>query len=141
MPLSSLSLSERLPWRNGSVRSLRNLAGIVLLACGFAGCQRSPSPSGAAEPSAVAARVNGKDIARAEVEKYLRVRIYGQPQKPTGDAEKILRLEVLRELVTGEIMAQKAGQLKLQPTAAEIEAEVRKLKGNVSDAEFKMSLD
>ena len=87
--------------RNVSVRSACHLAGIVLLSCGFLGCQRSPSTP----PSAAAARVNGKEITRAEVEKYLRVRTYNQPQKPTGDAEKALRLEVLRELIMGEIMA------------------------------------
>ena len=123
--------------RNVSVRSACHLAGLVLLACGFLGCQRAPSTP----PSAAAARVNGKEIPRAEVEKYFRVRTYNQPQKPTGDAEKALRLEVLRELIMGEIMAQKAAQLKLQPTEAQVDAEVRNLKGNVSEAEFKMSLD
>ena len=121
--------------KNSRLAGTCNLAGIVLLASIFLGCAKAPS-------AAVAARVNGKDIARADVEKYLRVRAFDMPQKPTGDAEKTLRLEVLRELITQEIMAQKAGQLKLQPSAAEVETEVRNLKSKASsEAEFKMSLD
>lgn len=121
--------------------SARRLAGILLLACGFFGCQRASSPSGAAGPAGLAARVNGKDIPRAEVEKHYRVRVFDMPQKPAGDAEQILKLEILRDLITGELMAQKAEQLKLAPTDAEVDTEFRTLKGNASDADFKKSLD
>jgi len=127
--------------RFAKCRTARRLAGIVLLACGFFGCQRASSPSGAAGPAGLAARVNGKDISRAEVEKHYRVRVFDMPQKPAGDAEQILKLEILRDLITGELMAQKAEQLKIAPTDAEVDTEFRTLKGNASDADFKKSLD
>ena len=126
--------------RNVNVGSAYSVAGIVLLACGFMGCQRASSPSGGAAPGGVAARVNGKDISRAEVEKHYQVRVFDMPQKPAGDAENILKLEILRDLITGELMAQKAEQLKLAPTDAEVDTEFRTLKGNASDEDFKKSL-
>ncbi|MGH9783283.1 MAG: peptidyl-prolyl cis-trans isomerase [Terriglobia bacterium] len=118
--------------------SARRLTAILLLTCGFVACQRTPSSA----PSAgLAARVNGKDISRADVEKHYQVRVFDMPQKPAGDAEQILKLEILRDLITGELMAQKAEQLKLAPTEAEVDTELRTLKANASDADFKKSLD
>jgi peptidyl-prolyl cis-trans isomerase SurA len=119
--------------------------GILLLVLACPACQRTPtsdpsSSSTSATPSGVAARVNGKDIPRADVEKYYQARIFDLDQKPTGDAVNILKLELLNDLITGELMAQKAQQLNLQPTEAEIDAEVQILKGNIPEEQFRASL-
>jgi peptidyl-prolyl cis-trans isomerase SurA len=134
-------MDQEAPLQFPKFRTARRVAGIVLLTCGLVACQRASSPSGAAAPSGLAARVNGKDITRAEVEKHYRVRTFDMPQKPAGDAEQMLKLEILRDLITGELMAQKAAQLKLAPTDAEVDTELRTLKGSSSDADFKKSLD
>ena len=105
-------------------------------------CQRTPSSSSAIgpAPAGVAARVNGKDIPRADVEKYFQARVFDLEQKPIGDAANILKLELLNDLITGELMSQKAQQLNLQPTPAEIDAEVQILKAGAPDEQFRASL-
>ena len=88
----------------------------------------------------MAARVNGKDIPRADVDKYYQARVFDLEQKPTGDAMNILKLELLNDLITGELMSQKAEQLDLQPTDAEIDAEVQILRGGAPEEQFQNSM-
>ncbi len=120
------------------------LGGILLLALCSAACERTttstPPSSSSPAPAGVAARVNGQDIPRSGVEKYYQARVFDLEQKPTSDAVDILKLELLKELITGELMSQKADSLNLQPTEAEIEAEAQILKGNIPDEQFRASL-
>jgi len=117
--------------------------GILLLVLASPACQRTPSSapsSSAASPSGIAARVNGKDIPHGDVEKYYQARVFDLEQKPAGDSVNILKLELLNDLITGELMSQKAQQLNLQPTEAEIDAEVQMLKGSIPEEQFRTSL-
>ena len=117
--------------------------GVLLIALASPACQRTPtsgSSGSATSPSGVAARINGKDIPSADVEKYYQARVFDLDQKPTGDAANILKLELLNDLITGELMAQKAQQLSLQPTEAEIDAEVQIVKGGIPEEQFRTSL-
>ena len=98
------------------------------------GCQR------AAQNNTTAAQVNGKAVPRAEVEKYFRLRTQQMPQKPAGDMANLMKLEILRELIASEVMLQKAAQLKLLPTDAEVEAEVKKVRGSASEEEFRKTI-
>ena len=131
---------------DGLLKNYRALPlGILLLVLASPACQRAPSTdpsssSSAASPSGIAARVNGEDVSHADVEKYYEARIFDLDQKPTGDAVNILKLELLNDLITGELMSQKAQQLNLQPTEAEIDAEVQILKGNIPEEQFLTSL-
>lgn len=116
--------------------------GVLLLALGVPACQKTSSPGTASSaPAGIAARVNGKDIPRTQVEKYYQARIFDLDQKPTGDAVNIMKLQLLNDLITGELMSQKAQELKLQPTEAEIDAEVQSVKGNVPEEQFRTSLE
>ena len=130
---------------NGLLKNGRGLRlGILLLALASPACQRTPSSdpsSSAASPGGVAARVNGKEIPHADVETYYQARVFDMEQKPTGDAINILKLELLNDLITGELMTQKAEQLNLQPTEAEIDAEVQIVKGNIPEEQFRSSLE
>lgn len=110
--------------------------GLIVLMAGSFGCRRTASPD-----PAVAARVNGISILRAQVESFFRFRTQDIAQKPAGEAANILKLEILRELIEGEIMAQKAEQLNLKPTDAEVEAEMKGLKGPATDEEFRKTLE
>ncbi len=111
------------------------LIGLAWFTAAGMGCTRASAPG-----SDVAARVNGKDIPLSEVNNYLRARTLQLEPKPTGDAETLLKLEVLRDLVESEIMAQKAAELKIAPTDAEIEAELKNLKASATDEEFRKTL-
>ena len=109
-------------------------AGILLLVVGFVGCGR-----GSHDP-AVVARVNGRNILQADVDRQFRLQTQAMPQKPSGDAANLLKLDILRQLIVEEIMLQKAEELKLQPADAEVEAELATLKGNATPEEFKKTI-
>ena len=111
------------------------LIGLAWLTTAGMGCTRASAPG-----SDVAAQVNGKDILLSEVDTYVRARTQQLEQKPTGDAAALLKLQVLHDLIESEIMAQKAAELKIVPTDAEIEAELKDLKGSATDEEFRKTL-
>ena len=112
------------------------LLGIVLLTTGAFGCRKA-----AQDDAKVAARVNGIAILRADVEKRYLFRIQQMPQRPTGVMADFMKLEILRELIVGEIMKQKAEQLKLLAADTEVEAEMQKLRGTSPEEEFKKTLE
>ena len=106
------------------------LTAIFLVTAGALGCQNST-------PSAeVAARVNGRDILRVEVEKYYNVRTQEAEEKPSGDVAKLLRLEIVRELIESEIMVQRAEQLSLLASDSEVETRLAEMKALSAPEEF-----
>ncbi|MBI3894706.1 MAG: peptidylprolyl isomerase [Acidobacteria bacterium] len=108
--------------------------GILLLVVGLAGCGK------ASRDPAVLARVNGKDILQSDIDRQFQLRTQTMPQKPTGDAASILKLDILREVIVEEIMLQKAEALKLKPTDDEVEAELTTLRGNATPEEFQKTI-
>lgn len=111
------------------------MAAIFFVTAAAVGCQQStPNPQ-------VAARVNGKDILRVEVEKYYNFRSQDAEQKPSGEVAKLLRMEIIRELIENEIMVQRAEQLKLLAAASEVEESLAVLKARVEPEEFQADLE
>jgi peptidyl-prolyl cis-trans isomerase SurA len=106
----------------------------------FAGaCNRSGQQAGGAGGD-VAARVNGKDILRSEVESQFAFRVKDAPQKPDEETAALMKIELLRDIIEGEVMAQKAAELKLTPADAEIDARLKLLQGSIPDADFEKTL-
>ena len=114
------------------------LIGLVLLTAASLGCSGAGTGGGA--PSGVAARVNGKEIARSQVDNYFKLRTADMTEKPAGDAANLLKLEILRQLIETEIMSQKAEELKLKPSDAEVEAQMIALRGDVPVEVFQKRL-
>ncbi len=111
------------------------LAAILLVTAGALGCQQ-PAPN-----PLVAARVNGKDILRVEVEKYYNFRAQDAAEKPSGEVAKMLRIEIIRELIESEIMLQRAEQLKLLAPESEVEESLAALKARSMPEEFQADLE
>jgi peptidyl-prolyl cis-trans isomerase SurA len=84
----------------------------------------------------VVAKVNGKKILRADVEKYFRNQTSGSPQQPTGAQATSLRLSILRELIDNEIMMQRAQKLGLLATDEEVDAKLAEIKTPYTQEEF-----
>lgn len=105
-----------------------------ILATGVAGCKRGQSTAGAA------ARVNGRVIERAEVDKYYKNQTSGAPQEPVGEQSTSLRLSILRDLVDQEIMMQRAEKLGLLATDAEVDAKVTEFKAPYTQEDFQKRL-
>jgi peptidyl-prolyl cis-trans isomerase SurA len=110
------------------------LLSLIVLAAGIAGCNRGGSTAEAA------ARVNGRVIERAEVDKYYKNQTSGAPQQPAGEQATSLRLSILRDLVDQEIMMQRAEKLGLLATDAEVDAKVTEFKAPYTQEEFEKRL-
>ncbi|MGH9531441.1 MAG: SurA N-terminal domain-containing protein [Terriglobales bacterium] len=106
----------------------------ILLAAGVAGCNRGQSRAEAA------ARVNGRVIERAEVDKYYKNQTSTAPLPPVGEQATSLRLSILRDLVDQEIMMQRAEKLGLLATDAEVDAKVTEFKAPYTQEEFEKRL-
>ncbi|MBI2816393.1 MAG: SurA N-terminal domain-containing protein [Acidobacteria bacterium] len=111
---------------------------VVLTAVSF-GCNKAAQQDSA--NSNVAARVNGKDILRSEVDKYFEFKTQQAGQKPAGEAAALAKMEIVRDLIERELMAQKASQLKLEVKDAEIDKQFEDLRGPVTPEQFRKDLE
>ena len=108
----------------------------VLATCVLAaGCKKEQAPG----PD-VWATVNGKDIRRAEVEKYYRSRVNPESQEPSQEESLSLKLSILDELVNNEILLERATQLNLVASDGEVEDKFTESKSPYTEEEFQRKL-
>ena len=86
------------------------------------------------------AKVNGYKITRAEVDKSYQRQIAGSPQKPSGEQEQLLRLQLLSQIINRQLYLQKAEKLGIVATDEEIESRVNQLKAPYTTDEFRKRL-
>jgi peptidyl-prolyl cis-trans isomerase SurA len=103
-------------------------AGILL-----AGCQRGA-------PSGVAATVNNRPITLADLEKNYKFQPMANPEGLSEDEIQIQKLDLLRNLIDAEIMLQRAEQLGLMVTDADVEAKFNELRAPYTKEEFDKQL-
>jgi peptidyl-prolyl cis-trans isomerase SurA len=106
----------------------RFAAGSLLLVA--AGCNRKPASND------VAATVDGRNIYRADVEKYYQNQTSGSEQQPVGEQATSLRLSILRELIDNEILMRRAEKLGLLATDEEVDAKLNEIKSPFTKEEF-----
>jgi peptidyl-prolyl cis-trans isomerase SurA len=109
------------------------LAGVMLL--GVAGCKQEVQHS----PD-VWALVNGKEIKRADVDKYYRTRVNPEGQEPSQEEALSLKLNVLDELINNEILLERAKKLNLEASDGEVEDKFTELKSPYTEDEFQRQL-
>ena len=91
-------------------------------------------------PAGVAAQVNGRPIADAELEREYQSQ-YPQPiEGSNADLIATQKLDVLGTLITSEIMLQRAEKLGLTAVDADVETEYNKLKAPYTKEEFDKQL-
>ncbi len=100
----------------------------------LAGCTRTV-------PANVAAMVNGRAITYAELEKQYQSQFATPGERQSDDQADIQKLEVLRTLVDGEIMLQRAEKQGLMATDADVEAKYNELKAPYTQEEFQKQLN
>ena len=88
----------------------------------------------------VVAKVNGRPVTRAEVDKYYENQAAGSQQQPIGEQANSFRLSILRNLIDNEIMMQRAEKLGLLATAEEVDSKLNELKAGFSQEEFQKRL-
>ena len=126
-------LSQKRSNRLRRVAVLFPLAGAMLL--GVAGCKQEVQHS----PD-VWAVVNGKEIKRADVDKYYRSRVNPEGQEPSQEEALSLKLNVLDELINNEILLERAKKLNLEASDGEVEDKFTELKSPYTEEEFQRQL-
>jgi peptidyl-prolyl cis-trans isomerase SurA len=119
-------------------RFLQHRFAVPILTCGLliaaiAGCHRPPSPD-------VMATVNGKDILRADVEKYYKASLGDNPQEPSTEQANIVRLNILHQLIEDEILQQRAAKLNLAASDEDVNAKLTEMKAPYTQEEFDKQL-
>jgi peptidyl-prolyl cis-trans isomerase SurA len=110
-----------------------HVAAVLLFSGGVfftvAGCHRSPSAD-------VVATVNGKEIARAELERNYQIQLGDNPQKPSNEEADILRLNVLQKMILSEIEQQQAAKLNLTASDEDVNAKLTEIKAPYTEDQF-----
>lgn len=115
-------------------RSFAFLISALLVGMALAGC-------GSKENSAdVMAKVNGKKILRADVEKYYRNQTSQSPQPPSPEEATSLRLAILKQLIDDEIMLQRAEKQGLLATEEEVNSKLNEVKAPYTQEQFEQRL-
>jgi peptidyl-prolyl cis-trans isomerase SurA len=86
------------------------------------------------------AKVNGRKILTAEVDKYYRNQTSGAPQQPTGEQSTSLKLSILRELIDNEILMQRAEKLGLLATDEDVDRKLTEVKAPYTPEQFQQKL-
>src|SRR5580658_7105999 len=92
-------------------------------------------------PANVAATVNGRPITYADLEKQFQSSFATPNDRESDDQVEIQKLEVLRTLIDGEIMLQRAEKQGLMATDADVEAKFNELKAPYTQEEFQKQLN
>ena len=106
----------------------------ICLAAFAVSCNRSA-------PANVAATVNGRPITYADLEKQFQSSFSTPPDKESDDQVESQKLEVLRTLVDGEIILQRAEKQGLMATDSEVEQKFNELKAPYTQEEFQKQLN
>jgi peptidyl-prolyl cis-trans isomerase SurA len=113
--------------------------GILTVALAIAGCNgQKPAASKTASPDTWAT-VDGRSITREDVDKAFR-----QSQDPaarlSAEEAMTLKLSMLNEMIVQDILLAKAGAIKIEVPASELDAAYAERKKNMSDADFEGEL-
>ena len=86
------------------------------------------------------ATVNGKEIMRADLEKYFKANLGDNSPKPSAEQADIVRLNILRQLIDDEILWQRAGKLNLTASDDDVNAKVTEMKVPFTPEEWEKQL-
>ena len=85
----------------------------------------------------VVARVNGKDITTAQLEKQFQNRLNGAEQPPSAEEAQDLKLQVLNQLINDQILLEMASTAGLSATDAEVDVKFNEFKNQYTEEKFK----
>ena len=124
-----MQLEARFPERARPAFALFGTA--ILLA--FAGCHHAPGPD-------VVATVNGKEILRADLDRYYNASITDNSQPPAQEVADNQRLTLLRGMIDDEIVQQRAAKLNLVASDEDVNAKVTDYKAPYTQEEWDKQL-
>ena len=95
----------------------------------LAGCHRTPGAD-------VVATVNGKEISRADLERYYQASLTNNQQTLSPVEANIRRLQILHGMIDDEILQQRAAKLNLAATDDDVNAKLTEYKAPYTQEEF-----
>lgn len=107
------------------------LGGTLLTFAG--GCHRPPSAD-------VVATVNGKEILRADLDRFYQARFGNNSQQLSSVEADIRRLDVLHQMIADEILQQRAAKMNLTATDEDVNARLTEIKAPYTQEEFNNQL-
>lgn len=84
----------------------------------------------------VVARVNGKDITAAQLDKQIQVQLQGAEQPPSPEELQDLKLQVLSRMVNDQILLEQAAAGSLSASDAEVDLKFTEFKSQYSEEEL-----
>ncbi len=84
----------------------------------------------------VVARVNGREILLVDLEDQYRMSIRGVAVPPEGEEADDIKLQILNEMITSEILLQIAGRYGVTASEEEVDARFEELRSQYSDSAF-----
>jgi peptidyl-prolyl cis-trans isomerase SurA len=89
----------------------------------------------------VVATVNGHAIMRADMDRAYQAQLgQAQGQQPSPEQADALRLQIVHELITEEILDQRAAKINLAATPEDVDAELAKMKAPYTEEQFNEKL-
>jgi peptidyl-prolyl cis-trans isomerase SurA len=107
----------------------------LVLVCALASCGREIAPG----PD-VWAVVNGTQIMREQVDKTYRLSMAPDAPAPSPVEALSMKLRIVEELINSEILVQRAREMNLTATDAEVEQKFAETKNPLTDEEFERKL-
>lgn len=107
----------------------------IVLACTLASCSKEIAPG----PD-VWAVVNGTQITRQQVEKTYRSSMPADSPPPSPAEALSMKLRIVEELINSEILLQRAREMNLMASDAEVEQKFAETKAPLTDEEFEAKL-
>lgn len=134
-PREESSLTRASHRKEFRLKRRTGLVALFVVCALIASCRKESAPS----PN-VWAVVNGKEITRAEVEKYYRSRVNAEGPKPSQEESLSLKMSILDELVNNEILLERAAKMSLIASDAEVEDKFTESKSPYTEEEFQKKL-
>ncbi|HVO61061.1 MAG TPA: SurA N-terminal domain-containing protein [Terriglobales bacterium] len=88
----------------------------------------------------VLAKVDGRKIYRADVDKYYSNQTAGSDQQPSGEQATSLRLSILSQMIDDELLMRRAEKLGLLATDDEVQRKLTEIKSPYSEEQFNQRL-
>jgi len=108
---------------------------LALAVCMLASCKKEMAPG-----PGVWALANGKEITRDQVDKGFRSRLNPEAPAPSHEEALSLKLSILDEMINSEILFQRASQMNLVASDAEVEDKFAASKGSFTEEDFQRRL-
>jgi peptidyl-prolyl cis-trans isomerase SurA len=89
----------------------------------------------------VVARVNGKDITAAQLDKQVQVQLSGAEQPSSPEELLDLKLQVLNRMINDQILLEQAAAANLSASDAEVDVKFNEFKSQATEEEFKKQLE